>query len=268
MAPPRQGAPVWLLVLGGLLIINIAVLTVVLLRGNHSAAPTADTSPVPTPTTAPATPPPIPAAPPPMAASPAIITSPSIPPQISTAPAAAPSDGASADDAPAVEPSRAPVQTQAQPDPRVAGAAGAGVPPYEQAASTPGASLPDLKLDYHQYDNNPARRVIFLNMVTLREGGDLSGRRARRIHYAGRRNPFLAWFTVLPAQQLGGDRIHRNGGRRATFRRPSVMVDPRVQGHRDIQLQCRFPRRNTSRRRRLPVPCRRESCALPKAWCC
>jgi hypothetical protein len=42
MAPPRQSVPAWLLVLGGLLIINIGVLTVVLLRGTHSAAPQVD----------------------------------------------------------------------------------------------------------------------------------------------------------------------------------------------------------------------------------
>ena len=44
MAPPRQGMPVWLIVLGGLLLINIGVLAVVPLRGNHSAAPQAEAS--------------------------------------------------------------------------------------------------------------------------------------------------------------------------------------------------------------------------------
>ncbi len=33
MAPRRQGMPAWLLVLGGLLVVNIMVLSVVLLRG-------------------------------------------------------------------------------------------------------------------------------------------------------------------------------------------------------------------------------------------
>ena len=42
MAPPRHGVAPWLIVLAGLLVINIMVLSVVLLRGTHGAAPAGD----------------------------------------------------------------------------------------------------------------------------------------------------------------------------------------------------------------------------------
>ncbi len=44
------------------------------------------------------------------------------------------------------------------------------VPTYDQAASAPGANLPELKLDLHAYSTNPADRFVFLNMVKLKEG--------------------------------------------------------------------------------------------------
>jgi hypothetical protein len=82
-----------------------------------------------------------------------------------TAPASTsrPSD----DDAPAVDPPR----TAATARPGVARSTGAGdVPSYEDAAGTPGANLPDLKLDLHAYAANPADRFVFLNMLKLKEG--------------------------------------------------------------------------------------------------
>ena len=67
-----------------------------------------------------------------------------------------------ADDAPAVE---------AGPAPAASSGAGSGdVPTYDQAASAPGANLPELKLDLHAYSTNPADRFVFLNMVKLKEG--------------------------------------------------------------------------------------------------
>jgi general secretion pathway protein B len=161
IAPPRQGVPAWLLVLGGLLIINIGVLSVVLLRGNHSAAPPADTNP--SATEARATPP-APAAT--LTPAPAAATAtapaagrPAIPPEESGAPNSAASAADRADDAPAVEPAPVPA----------AGNSG-DVPTYDQAAAAPGANLPELKLDLHAYATNPADRFVFLNMTKLKEG--------------------------------------------------------------------------------------------------
>jgi general secretion pathway protein B len=161
MAPPRQGLPAWLLVLGGLLIVNIGVLCVVLLRGNHSAAPQADANTGATATTT--TPAPaaaVTAAP--AAANPPPTAAPANPPEVSVAPNSAASAGDRADDTPAVEPA---------PAPSVANGTNSGdVPTYDQAASVPGANLPELKLDLHAYSSNPADRFVFLNMVKLKEG--------------------------------------------------------------------------------------------------
>jgi general secretion pathway protein B len=143
MAPPRQGVPAWLLVLGGLLIINIGVLAVVLLRGNHSAAPQADSTTSATAASAPA-------------------AAAAMSPAPATANPPAPIAPAAADDAPAVEPAPAPAAAN--------GANSGDVPTYDQAASAPGANLPELKLDLHAYATNPADRFVFLNMTKLKEG--------------------------------------------------------------------------------------------------
>lgn len=171
MAPPRRGVAVWLLVLAGLLVINVIVLSVVLLRGNHGAAPQTETTPA------------VPAAPAPaaaMGAPPSVSPPPNAVPSqpvMAAAPAAAPpapaADTASnpADDAPAVEPSRAAAAPAPAPVRRADNSDDtADVPSYQQAASVPGASLPDLKLDLHAYAANPADRFIFLNMTKLAEG--------------------------------------------------------------------------------------------------
>jgi general secretion pathway protein B len=161
MAPPRRGVPVWLLVLGALLIVNIGVLSVVLLRGNHSAAPQADanssgTGASPMPSAAATPSPAAGAANPPAAGAPATAT------DGSAAPNNATGVGDRADDAPAVEP--APASAAAN------GANSGDVPTYDQAASAPGANLPELKLDLHAYATNPADRFVFLNMTKLKEG--------------------------------------------------------------------------------------------------
>jgi general secretion pathway protein B len=159
MAPPRQGLPAWLLVLGALLIINIGVLCVVLLRGNHSAAPQADTTGgAPAAATTPA----LPVTPAPGAANPPPTAAAANPPDVAAAPSSAASAGDRADDTPAVEPAPGPVAAN--------GANSGDVPTYDQAASVPGANLPELKLDLHAYSSNPAERFVFLNMVKLKEG--------------------------------------------------------------------------------------------------
>ncbi len=159
-APPRRGVATWLIVLAALLIINVLVLSVVLLRGNHAAAPEANASGTGSPAAAGPTPA-VAANPPLMAAAPATAAAPpAAAPAPDNAPQAAPAGtGAGDDDAPAVEPSRG-----------AAAAANGDVPTYEQAASAPGANLPELKLDLHAYASNPADRFVFLNMLNLKEG--------------------------------------------------------------------------------------------------
>jgi general secretion pathway protein B len=160
MAPPRRGVALWLIVLAGLLVINVIVLSVVLLRGTHGTAQT-DAGTIATPLAAPPAPSapaaarpayPMPLAPPPAAA-------------LDTASTASAASGDAADDAPAIEPPGG--HGNANPNPN----AGSGeVPSYAQAASVPGANLPELKLDLHAYAANPADRFVFLNMTKLMEG--------------------------------------------------------------------------------------------------
>ncbi len=154
MAPARPRVATWLIVLGALLLINIVVLSVVLLRGTRDAAPAAAAvSPTPAPAvSAPASA--APSAPAQLAAAPPAAGSAANTATTDTATgAAAPAD----DDAPAVDPAHA----VANP---------ADVPTYEQVASTPGANLPELKLDLHAYAANPADRFVFLSGVNLKEG--------------------------------------------------------------------------------------------------
>jgi general secretion pathway protein B len=165
MAPPRQRVATWLIVLAGLLLINIVVLSVVLLRGNHGAPAAADTGAAAAPVAAPA-----PAAlqPPP---APTDITPPPAP---QPAPAAVAEQKPSDDDAPAVEPPRAAAGAGPQAGNRSGVEATGGnsgeLPTYQQAATAPGANLPELALNLHSYSTNPAERFVFLNMTKLREG--------------------------------------------------------------------------------------------------
>lgn len=172
MAPPRRGVAVWLIVLAALLVINVIVLSVVLLRGTHgtsqmdgATAGTPPAAPTPVPVTAYPTAPPTP---PPAAAANPPLPAPAVTPDNASAPTAA--SPVSADDAPAIEPPRG------TGSPTAAAAAGnaaggiASLPSYAQAASVPGANLPELKLDLHAYATNPADRFVFLNMTKLKEG--------------------------------------------------------------------------------------------------
>lgn len=163
MATPRRGVAVWLIALASLLVINVIVLSVVLLRGTHGTART-DAALTATP----------PAAANPTA--PAATVAPSVPGPANPAPLAAPAaavpDNASAssaangdagDDAPAIEPPPGHGNVNAN-------TSSGEVPSYAQAASVPGANLPELRLDLHAYATNPADRFVFLNMTKLMEG--------------------------------------------------------------------------------------------------
>lgn len=176
MAPPRQGVATWLIVLAALLVINIVVLSVVLLRGNHAAPAAVDAAAAPVTTPAPA---PAPAAiqpPPPVTT--AVVTPAPEPAPVSPPPATvatqtpAPAD----DDAPAVEPPRSTFSATApggNPSVQATGGNSGELPTYQQVAAAPGANLPELALNLHSYSTNPADRFIFLNMTKLREGQSL-----------------------------------------------------------------------------------------------
>jgi general secretion pathway protein B len=175
-APPRHRVATWLIVLAVLLVINVVVLSVVLLHGTHGTVPTTDGgTPAPPPTPAPAVANTAVASPGPAQSPGAAVPQ---PPDAAAAGAAGADDTAADtpgnarqtdDDAPAVDPRAAGTANQGG-SVRESGTGNGDVPSYEQAATAPGANLPQLKLDLHAYAANPADRFIFLNSVKLMEG--------------------------------------------------------------------------------------------------
>jgi len=189
VAAPRRKFPVWPVALGVLLGGNILVLVWYLLR-----------QPAPAPMQAQAQTPAAPAAqsaPPGMITVPATVTIPTtvnIP--ISSAPTV--TMGAAAPEAGVVAPSVAPPLSE---EPVLSGTAQSVPPDYDardytaaitpaQAAATAaarrsgsrlsrdevlaqGTQLPQLRLDLHVYDPDPAKRFVFINMHKLREGDSL-----------------------------------------------------------------------------------------------
>ncbi len=210
-----------------------------------------------------------------------------MPEPAATAPGSSGSASDGADDAPAVEPAPTVSGTNSPGGAtRGAGVGNDNVPTYDQAASTPGANLPELKLDLHAYAANPADRFVFLNMAKLKGRRKLPGRDPGRGDYPRWCGAVLAGLQVLPAAPVSpppklprapGRPIHKNRCRCATSSEASVMFDPRVhacpgEGAQPIgnnYLQCRFQCRNRPLRRRLPVLCRRPvGHVLPKTWYC
>ena len=167
VAPPRTGLPLWAIAVAALLLVNLAIVMWMLWR--HPAARTADTGTAAAALPGPAPPAPAAAAaaPPPLsltapAASPA---APALPPT----PAVASGAGDNPDDyAPAAEPAAAPSLSN-----RVRRATADGVPLYQDAAATAGASIPQLRLDLHVFAQRPQDRFVMINMHKLREGDSL-----------------------------------------------------------------------------------------------
>lgn len=204
VAAPRRGLPTWAIVLGALLLINIAVFGWVLLRrparqasakggpvaaqGLSPAVAGGAAQPPGPVVSSPGGTPGIPAAsldtarqapaaasagaPPGAAASSADGEPPGTVRQAMPAPGAtgpggvAPQpDAESSDFAPAIQP---PAQGGSG-----AGQTGGSLPRYQDLAATPGLSLPRLHLDLHVYDANPRKRYVMINMQTLRQGDSL-----------------------------------------------------------------------------------------------
>jgi len=200
VAPPRSRFSLWVSIIGALLAVNLFGVGFLLLRSSNARAPApthvaAATTPFAAPSAIAASPPSpamaaLPAAGPPAAASGTVATAvPTPPPAAGAAPApsvaasnpatAAPAasdsglaragevdaGGERADDlAPAVEPRRAPSSSG------VIRETASGLPSYQDAAATPGANFPDLRLDLLTYSARPDERFVFINMTKLREG--------------------------------------------------------------------------------------------------
>ncbi len=193
VAPPRRALPVWAVVIGILLLINVAAMSWMLLRRSGAQPRAAAHGPATAQSAARARSAPAGGAPAPATARAAPMSS-AVPAAVpAAAPIAAPVAASPATSA--GEPSAASVSgTQAGSPQGSAGAnpadfepalpapaghgAGAaqsagGLPLYADIASAPGSPLPALHMDLHVYDRNPRKRFVMINMHKLRQGDSL-----------------------------------------------------------------------------------------------
>jgi general secretion pathway protein B len=202
VAAPRRRFPVWAVGLAVLRGINMLVLAWVLVRkpANEAATPVAD-APAAAPASTPAKSPPgevtvpatvtfqvnVPAnaapapAPPPEPG----VVAPSVAPPLVEEPllssqeAPIPPDYDSRDFQPAITPEQAAATAAARRE---------GAVPSRDEMLARGTPLPDLRMDLHVYDPDPAKRFVFLNMRKLREGESLpEGVRVEEITQRGAR---------------------------------------------------------------------------------
>lgn len=65
----------------------------------------------------------------------------------------------------------APPPATSEPDePNAPARSTSGVPTYQDAAALPGLNVPQLRLDLHVYDPEPANSFVFVNMQKLKQG--------------------------------------------------------------------------------------------------
>jgi general secretion pathway protein B len=180
VAQPRRSLPVWAFALGGLLIVNIAVLVWVLARSNggEPASSVAQAAPAAAPTAVQNTPGTL--------TVPATVT---IPTTVSISANVAPNEPGvvaeslapplveepllSSRDAPMTPDYNAndyaPAVTPSQANALAAERANSLAPSRDEVVAR-GTQLPELRLDLHVYAVNPAERFVFINMRKLREG--------------------------------------------------------------------------------------------------
>jgi general secretion pathway protein B len=192
VAPPRTRLPLWAIAIAALLVVNLAIVMWRLMR--HPARAGATSAETPAAAAAPpvgasaivgtAAPAPVP---PPLAASPA-----SAPAAVAGAPAPAPvplpaTSGATAAPAAAAQAGVPGATVDANPEdyapaeePAASSLGGhvrrgtaSGVPLYQDAATTPGTPIPQLRLDLHVFAARPQDRFVMINMHKLREGDTL-----------------------------------------------------------------------------------------------
>jgi len=216
VAAPRRKFPTWAIALGALLGLNLLFVAWLFLREPSSPALTpaiASTNAAPqAQAQAPAAPPGMvtvpatatyipanaapnvtvgpgatdagvvaPSAAPPLAEEPTLATGePSVPPDYDTR-----------DYTPAITPAQAN---------SIAAARRAGEVPSRDEVLAQGTSIPELRLDLHVYDADPAKRFVFINMRKLREGESLpDGVRLDEINQRGARLTYRGTQFTLEA---------------------------------------------------------------------
>jgi general secretion pathway protein B len=175
VAPPRGGLPTWAVAVVILLAINLAIGLWMLLRhpparpAGETAAAAAAAAPAAAPLPAP--PPTLPVTAPAVAAA---------APAPSAAAQAAPVAAGAAGTAGGHADSLTPEDFAPASEPAASGfgghvrrGTGTGVPLYQDAASTAGNQIPQLRLDLHAYAAKPQDRFVMINMHKMREGDTL-----------------------------------------------------------------------------------------------
>ena len=202
VAAPRRRFPLWALGLVVLLLVNVVALAWLLLRNSGGQAPVAAQA-----STAPAVSAPAPANTPSGAVTvPATVTF-QVNVPANSAPASLPPEPGVVAPSPAPplaeEPMLSEQQTPVPPDydardyqPAItpeqahatAAARRAGLLPSRDEMLARGTQLPELRMDLHVYDDEPAKRFVFINMRKLREGESLpDGTRVDEITRSGAR---------------------------------------------------------------------------------
>ena len=180
VAAPRRRLPLWAVALAVLLGVNMLVLGWVLLRDGRGPEPAATGAPAPAPASSGAG-----AAPSGEVTVPATVTfqvnvpassapgvvAPSPAPPLSEEPLlseqlpSVPPDYDARDYQPAITPEEANATAAAR--------RSGQLPPSRDELLARGEQLPEVRLDLHVYDTDPAKRFVFVNMRKLREGESL-----------------------------------------------------------------------------------------------
>jgi general secretion pathway protein B len=228
VAPPRTRLPLWAIAIALLLVVNLGIVMWMLLR--HQGHPT---PPAPATGALTAAPPAATAGPPTGAAGTSVpvvaasapagagVATPSAPAAASSsaAPAATPAATPAAPPAaPATAPTVGQGSTSGAPEAsnpedyapaeetfstglgnRVRRGTASGVPLYQDVNATPGAQLPQLRLDLHVFAARPQDRFVMINMHKLREGDTLpEGVHVESITPEGAVLSFNGWKFLLP----------------------------------------------------------------------
>ena len=171
VAPPRAGLPPWAIAVVALLAVNLVIGLWMLLRhsGTHAATEVAAapaTAALLTPPAAAAAGQTASAQMPAPAAAPATAATNTVPAAVS-APGA---EGSHADPLTAEDYAPAAETATSALGGHVRRGTGSGVPLYQDAATTPGTAIPQLRLDLHAYAARPQDRFVMINMHKVHEG--------------------------------------------------------------------------------------------------
>jgi general secretion pathway protein B len=164
IAPPRTRLPLWVVALGTLLVLNLGIAAWLVLRQQPETIPSAPIASAPMATAQPTVP----------------AVADAVPPRASVPSPASEADEPAADGLDvdpelfATDEEMAEIREPAAAPSRVTRGTILGVPTYEQAAGTPGSTIPELRLDLHVFANEPKDRFVFLNNRRLREGDALA----------------------------------------------------------------------------------------------